>query len=113
MKRRIIATFLCLSIVAALSAVAGCSEQPSSTSSSSSTVQGAPALQPADHDGRFERGGAAKCYGCHGAGSLANPQLTGAPLIPEDHYADSSYDSKALDANREQCLTCHPVGESR
>lgn len=49
------------------------------------------------------------CYGCHGNGSLANPQLTGATIIPEDHYADGSYDSKALDPARDQCLTCHPV----
>ncbi|MEQ3362236.1 hypothetical protein [Raoultibacter massiliensis] len=109
MKKRVITACVCLAVVGSLGVFAGCSEQSSPASPSASAAEGAPALQPADHDGKFERGGSSMCYGCHGNGSLANPQLTGATIIPEDHYADGSYDSKALDPARDQCLTCHPV----
>lgn len=109
MKKRIITACFCLAIIGSLGAFAGCSEQGAAASSGSAVPEGAPALQPADHDGKYERGGSNMCYGCHGNGSLANPQLTGAVIIPEDHYADASYDSKELDSARNQCITCHPV----
>ena len=112
MKKRIITTCLCLAVVGSLGLFAGCSESgatPSGTSDPKAGALGAPALQPADHEGKFERGGSSMCYGCHGNGSLANPHLTGAVLIPEVHYVDGSYDSKELDPIRAECITCHPV----
>lgn len=109
MKRRIITVCACLAVVGSLGMFAGCSGQSSPSEEAASAITGAPALQPADHDGKFERGGASMCYGCHGNGSLANPQLNGATIVPEDHYADGSYESGTFDPIREQCITCHPV----
>lgn len=107
MKKRIITAFTCLAFVGMLGMFAGCGADSSATVAD--TNPGAPNLQPADHEGRSETGGSNMCYGCHGNGSQANPQLTGATIIPEDHYVDSSYDSKEIDPNRGQCITCHPV----
>ncbi|WP_139653121.1 hypothetical protein [Raoultibacter phocaeensis] len=110
MKKRIITACLCLAVAGSLGVFAGCSEAPAGASGAEAVAaEGAPALQPTDHAGKFERGGANMCYGCHGNGSLANPQLKGAVIIPEDHYADGSYDSKELDPLRAECITCHPV----
>ena len=108
MKKTLITVCACLVLAATLSIAAGCSATNGATAPEA-TPAGAPALQPTDHADRFERGGANRCYGCHGNGSLANPQLVGANLIPEDHSADASYDSKQIDPNRDQCITCHPV----
>lgn len=71
-------------------------------------VVGTPPLQPADHADRAQDP-ASRCYGCHGAGSLANPQLADATILPEDHYVDGTYDSRKIVPTREQCITCHPV----
>ncbi|HIR01768.1 MAG TPA: hypothetical protein IAA69_05845 [Candidatus Aveggerthella stercoripullorum] len=71
-------------------------------------VVGMPPLQPADHADRAQDP-ADRCYGCHGAGSLANPQLADATIMPEDHYVDGTFDSRAIVPAREQCITCHPV----
>lgn len=109
MKKRIITACLCLAVAGSLGMFAGCSGQTGSEAGAETAIEGAPALQPADHAGKFERGGANMCYGCHGNGSLANPQLKGASIIPEDHYTDNSYDSKELAPIRAECITCHPV----
>ena len=66
MKKRIITTCLCLAVVGSLGLFAGCSESgatPSGTSDPKAGALGAPALQPADHEGKFERGGSSMCYG--------------------------------------------------
>lgn len=95
-------------VLIAVCALIGCA---TTQDNASEKVPGAPALQPANHEGRSERGGSNLCYGCHGAGSLANPNLTYASKIPEDHYKDQSYETKEIDPDREQCITCHPVAE--
>lgn len=71
-------------------------------------VEGTPPLQPADHANRAEYP-ADRCYGCHGAGSKANPQLADATALPDDHYANGSAESRAIEPARTQCVTCHPV----
>lgn len=71
-------------------------------------VVGTPPLQPADHADRAQDP-ASRCYGCHGAGSKANPQLKDATLLPEDHYVDGTYESRKIAPTREQCITCHPA----
>lgn len=108
MKKRIVTACLCLAVAGSIGALAGCSGQ-TSAGATASAADGAPAFQPADHEGKFERGGEGMCYGCHGNGSVANPQLKDAIIIPEDHYVDGSYDTRELDSSRNQCITCHPV----
>lgn len=72
---------------------------------------GNPPLQPpTDHANRWETGGTAMCYGCHGAGDKANPMNGYAPAIPNDHYANGDATTKTLNAERQQCIQCHPVG---
>jgi cytochrome c553 len=48
-----------------------------------------------------------ECYTCHGNGDNGNPQDATARIVPEDHYLDKSYDSKAFDPARVACNTCH------
>ena len=120
MKRRavhragaIMACALALSLVPACAAPTTADEGASSEQTVVNAeamlgVEGTPPLQPADHANRAERP-ASRCYGCHGAGSQANPQLADATALPDDHYANGDVESTKLEPAREQCITCHPV----
>jgi len=106
MKKR--ASLIAFALVAALGcgAVAGCSNGGSAAEAEVS--DGTVPLMPVDHDGRFDaEEGGEKCYTCHGATKDANPKVESAVAMPEDHYADASYDSLAIDPVRNQCITCH------
>lgn len=107
-------------LAATLCALPGCAAETQDAASSDARAQaavdteamagvtGTPSLQPADHAGRAQYA-ASRCYGCHGAGSKANPQLKDATVMPEDHYVDGTYDSQRIVPERKQCITCHPV----
>lgn len=109
MNARLKVTVLIMMIaVIGLAGLFGCAKEGESSEAKSSS---APALQPANHMGRFESLGANGCYGCHGNGELANPNLTKATVMPQFHYVDGSYDSKQYDPGYAQCISCHPVAE--
>lgn len=113
MNKRILITVVVVLCFGLLFAFVGCTDDGTNTTSTGSNsntqIEGAPAFQPADHEGRFESGGGSFCYGCHGAGENANPMLKDSVAIPEDHYEGESYDSLAVNPERLQCITCHPV----
>lgn len=106
-KSLLIALVLLASVAAVL--CFGCSEEGGSAESAGD-LAGAPAMQPANHDGRFESLGANGCFGCHGSGELANPNLTKATEMPAFHYVDGNADSKQYSPDYAQCISCHPVG---
>lgn len=109
----IMACALALALVPACAAPTTAEENASTQNGAVNTeamlgIEGTPPLQPADHANRAEYP-ASRCYGCHGAGSKANPQLSDATALPDDHYANGSVDSRTIEPAREQCITCHPV----
>lgn len=115
--KRLAITAAAVLLAGTLAALPGCAaeqtsgqdaEQGAANTELMEGVVGTPALQPADHADRAQDS-ASRCYGCHGAGSQANPQLPDATVMPEDHYVDGTYDSRAIVPEREQCITCHPV----
>ncbi len=63
-------------------------------------------LQPADHEGRFESGGADLCIVCHDVDAV---ELSGATALPESHYVTGDDGERSLDPLRNQCVTCHVV----
>lgn len=113
MKFRIIlATVLALM---ALAIVAGCgapkTEAPKTDAPKESSAQATldtaiPAIQPADHQGRWEELGSKPdgCFECH---KPAGEQTVGTN-IPLSHYVDKD-PSKGLDPKRNSCITCHPA----
>lgn len=103
--RKTALTVLTLTLTLSLGALFGCSSGGEAASDTS--AEGTPTPVPASHQGRFEDLGADGCYGCHGANEQANPQLATATVMPEDHYLNSMYETRALDPVREQCNTCH------
>lgn len=107
MKRLVILVSMFV-LIFSFTALIGCQNSSQKENSSEERIASTPPLQPAGHEGRYEGGGAALCYGCHGAGDLANPMLEDAIAIPENHYVDSNYDNQKIDNSRFQCLTCHP-----
>ncbi|MDR2715158.1 MAG: hypothetical protein LBB46_00205 [Coriobacteriaceae bacterium] len=112
MKTRTITLLAALVLVMSLALVVGCTQGSSNSGAKSAAAEefvGMPTLAPADHDGRFEFGGGNYCYTCHGNGDAGNPMEADAVAIPENHYANGSYDSKAIDPPRMQCNTCHSV----
>ena len=126
MKKHILSTVITVLFLAMAFFTLGCNAEqvnigsPDSTSSSNSNnstspqaspqeTPSLPALMPASHENRFEEKGANACYGCHGAGDLANPMLNGAAIIPANHYVEGSYETKQLAPERAQCNTCHAL----
>ena len=114
-KTKAACTLIAAAALAGCLGLAACAQGGEGQASSAGTAGatyglGQPPLQPyADHNGRWEYGGATLCYGCHGAGQLSNPMNAYAPAIPDDHYVDASAQTRQLDGVREQCIQCHPV----
>ena len=112
MKKFLIVISMCI-LIFSFAALAGCSAQnqknQTTTNLTEMKIASTPSLQPAGHQGRFEEGGVGLCYGCHGAGDLANPMLKAASIMPEDHYVNNSYGSQKISVDRYQCISCHPV----
>lgn len=108
MKKLVIVLFLCV-LTFSFAGIIGCQATTQKTNLPEEKIASTPALQPAGHEDRFEEGGAAQCYGCHGAGEKANPMLNGANIMPENHYVDNSYESHVISVDRLQCISCHPV----
>jgi len=113
MKRKSLLLALIVLLVGAIVFCVGCSagaetkkEEPSPSSSSSI---GAPSLQPADHEGRFESLGASSCFACHGNADSSNAD-SGATALPAFHYVDGSVDTEQYSPDYAQCISCHPVG---
>ncbi len=104
--KKIAVAAVAAALAMSLGALGGCS----TAKSSSSTLDGQPAPMPANHNGRYMDLGEDGCYGCHGANAKANPQLVGAVVIPEDHYAQGIYATMAINPSYNQCITCHPQG---
>lgn len=112
-RSQAITAILMIALCVALASIAGCSSSGAKSdkaeAEAETSVFSAPALQPVDHEGRFEQGGATLCYTCHGATDKGNPQQSTARAIPNDHYQGGSPDSQELNADRNQCITCHPA----
>lgn len=108
MKKKMIATLSLIVVMSGFIVLVACTS-PTQTETNPSDLVSTPSLQPANHEGRFEEGGSTVCYGCHGAGDLANPILQNATIIPENHYTNQDYNTKELSVERSQCTTCHSV----
>ena len=88
-------------------ALAGCAQEMADTGATYNP--GEPPLMPALHEGRFEKLGAAGCYGCHGSSDETEVFLTAATPLPADHYAGGDVSTREIDGPRAECITCHPV----
>ena len=108
MKKKSIAAALVLTMALGTATLAGCAQERVGYTGNDNIPDGAASIMPASHEGRFENLGAKGCYGCHGANDQANPMLTGATALPDDHYKDGDAGTQQMEPTREQCITCHP-----
>ena len=103
-------TTVVLAVAVAGFAMAGCQAASNKVDVNADTPEGAAKIMPVSHEGRYEEMGANGCYGCHGASTTANPMLTQAVSLPDDHYTTSSPTSMDdLDGTHNLCNTCHVV----
>lgn len=102
-----VATLSCalMLTVGMLGAVVGCSSP--AADEEVVTSDGAPAVIPADHEGRFAEDGARGCYTCHGESDYGNPAMVTAVAMPDDHYVDGDPHTQKLDPVRDLCISCH------
>lgn len=105
MKKKITVLTLTLTLALGVMAVAGCTS--SAAEEEEVVSDGAPAMIPADHAGRYEEDGAWGCFICHGESDYGNPAMVTAVAMPNDHYVDGDSHTQELDPVREQCITCH------
>ena len=113
MKRKVLVhtALACALASTVLAGCAGAGGQVDASAQAGASPDAAPVM-PASHSAaRFDNMGAAGCYGCHGAGDKANPMLTGAVALPDDHYEGDSADSRAIEGRHLLCNTCHVVAD--
>ncbi|WP_283171031.1 nitrate reductase cytochrome c-type subunit [Curtanaerobium respiraculi] len=121
MKKNLFASAMAAAVLAGCLGLAACSAYSPSTADhttaadfakSASYAESQPPLQPYnDHNGRWEALGTQGCMGCHGVNDKGKPVLESATAVPEDHFVNGDKGSGQLDANRAQCIQCHPVAE--
>ena len=105
----IVIVAIAMALVSCLLLVA-CGSSTTSSKSTTTASSSEPPLQPAGaHEQRWELGGYKMCYGCHGVNSSGKTMNGYAPAIPDDHYVNGDKSTMQLDAERQQCIQCHPV----
>lgn len=90
-------------------ALAGCAQEMADTGATYNP--GEPPLMTASHEGRYERLGAAGCFGCHGGSDEVEVFLAAAAPLPADHYVGGDVSTHEIDGPRAECITCHPVAQ--
>ena len=106
MQKKIVMFAVGLVMALSLVALGGCNAETEQVERSAE-LSGVPAIVPASHGDRYEVLGSDGCYGCHGAGDLADPMLNGATPLPLSHYKDGTPDTREIDPVHNLCNTCH------
>lgn len=100
-------TAIALACVLGMAALAGCAGSSPQTAETTETPAGAAPVLPVGHEGRLADLGVNGCYGCHGSSEEADPFLTQASSLPDNHYVNEDRTTRQINEQRILCDSCH------